>query len=134
MRRLGYRVVDEVITHMEGQRSQRVSTVYTRAALQSALGMLRDEPTPVDEVLQLVRNDVLAAITQVDHPRFFAFVPGPGNFVGTMADTLAAGFNVFAGHWLAGSGPAAVELQTIDWLCRECGLPPTAGGLFVSGG
>jgi glutamate/tyrosine decarboxylase-like PLP-dependent enzyme len=134
MRRLGYRVVDEVIAHMETQRTQRVSTVHTRAALESALGPLIDDPTPVDTVMQLVRGEVLEAITQVDHPRFFAFVPGPGNFVGTMADTLAAGFNVFAGHWLAGSGPAAVELQTIEWLCQECGLPDTAGGLFVSGG
>jgi aromatic-L-amino-acid decarboxylase len=100
MRRLGYRVVDELI----------------------------------DEVMRLVRGEVLEAITQVDHPRHFAFVPGAGNFVGAMADTLAAGFNVFAGHYLAGSGPAAVELQTIEWLCRECGLPDTAGGLFVSGG
>ncbi len=134
MRRFGYRIVDEVIGHVETQRTHRVSTVRPNAEILSALGDMRDDPTPVDDVLHLVRTEVLEAITQVDHPRFFAFVPGPGNFVATMADTLAAGFNVFAGHWLAGSGPAAVELQTIDWLCRECGLPATAGGLFVSGG
>jgi aromatic-L-amino-acid/L-tryptophan decarboxylase len=134
MRRLGYRVVDELIAHLETQSSHRVSTVRTRAELQSILGPLTDDPTPVDGVMALVRGQVLEAITQVDHPRHFAFVPGSGNFVGTMADTLAAGFNVFAGHYLAGSGPAAVELQTIEWLCGECGLPPTAGGLFVSGG
>ena len=27
-----------------------------------------------------------------------------------------------------------IELITIDWLREMCGLPPTAGGLFVSGG
>jgi len=134
MRRLGYRVVDELIAHLETQSSHRVSTVRSRADLESVLGPLTDDPTPVDDVMALVRGQVLEAITQVDHPRHFAFVPGSGNFVGTMADTLAAGFNVFAGHYLAGSGPAAVELQTIEWLCRECGLPPSAGGLFVSGG
>lgn len=134
MRRLGYRVVDELIAHLETQGSHRVSTVRTRAEMDSVLGPLSDEPTAVDEVMRLVRGEVLEAITQVDHPRHFAFVPGAGNFVGAMADTLAAGFNVFAGHYLAGSGPAAVEMQTIEWLCRECGLPATAGGLFVSGG
>lgn len=134
MRRLGYRVVDELIAHLETQGTHRVSTVRTRAEMDSVLGPLSDEPAPVDEVMRLVRGEVLEAITQVDHPRHFAFVPGSGNFVGTMADALAAGFNVFAGHYLAGSGPAAVELQTIEWLCRECGLPATAGGLFVSGG
>jgi glutamate/tyrosine decarboxylase-like PLP-dependent enzyme len=70
----------------------------------------------------------------VDHPRFFAFVPGPGSFVGAMADALAAGFNVFAGTWFESSGPAEIELVTLDWLRAACGLPETAGGLFVSGG
>jgi aromatic-L-amino-acid/L-tryptophan decarboxylase len=51
-----------------------------------------------------------------------------------MADALAAGFNPFAGNWLEGSGPAQVELVAIDWLREMCGLPETAGGLFVSGG
>jgi glutamate/tyrosine decarboxylase-like PLP-dependent enzyme len=51
-----------------------------------------------------------------------------------MADALASGFNVFAGTWLEGSGPAVIELVTIDWLRQMVGLPPSAGGLFVSGG
>lgn len=134
MRQLGYRVVDEIIAHLETQRSQHISVVRPHASLTETLGAFGEDPVPASAVMDMVCNEVLSAISQVDHPRFFAFVPGAGNFVGTMADTLAAGFNVFAGHWLAGSGPAAVELQTIEWLCRACGLPETAGGLFVSGG
>ena len=68
------------------------------------------------------------------HPRFFAFVPGPSNFVSVMADALAAGFNVFNGSWLGGSGAAAMELAVIDWFRQWCGFPESAGGLFVSGG
>ncbi|HEY6111268.1 MAG TPA: pyridoxal-dependent decarboxylase, partial [Chthoniobacterales bacterium] len=70
----------------------------------------------------------------VDHPRFFAFVPGPNNFVSAMADALAAGFNVFNGTWFGGSAAAALELGVVRWLCRVCGFPRDAGGLFVSGG
>jgi glutamate/tyrosine decarboxylase-like PLP-dependent enzyme len=70
----------------------------------------------------------------VDHPRFFAFVPGPNNFVSVMADALAAGFNTFTGTWFAGSGPAQVELTVINWLRQICGFPDGAGGLLVSGG
>src|SRR5262249_56007784 len=33
-----------------------------------------------------------------------------------------------------GSGTTQIELVTIDWLREMCGLPETAGGLFVSGG
>jgi glutamate/tyrosine decarboxylase-like PLP-dependent enzyme len=68
------------------------------------------------------------------HPRFFAFVPGPSNFVSVMADALASGFNVFNGSWLGGSSAAAMELAVIDWFRNWCGFPEGAGGLFVSGG
>src|SRR6266404_204068 len=53
---------------------------------------------------------------------------------GVEADAVAAGFNVFAGTWLEASGPTELELVTLDWLRHLCGLPSTAGGLFVSGG
>jgi glutamate/tyrosine decarboxylase-like PLP-dependent enzyme len=69
-----------------------------------------------------------------DHPRYFAFVPGPGNYVSAMADALASGFNVFGGTWLEGAGAAQVELVAIDWLRQACGLPESASGSFVSGG
>jgi aromatic-L-amino-acid decarboxylase len=86
------------------------------------------------ELLSQLERDVIPNNLHVDHPRFFAFVPGPNNFVSVMADALAAGFNVFNGTWFGGSAAAAVELGVVRWLCRTCGFPNTAGGLFVSGG
>ncbi len=134
MRSIGYRVVDMIVDHHESLREKPVSTQRTRMDLDAALGGFSESGTAPDEVLSLVEREVLSSIMSVDHPRFYAFVPGPGNFVGAMADALASGFNVFAGHWLAASGPAAVELQTIDLLRQACGLPESGGGLFVSGG
>lgn len=135
MRELGYGVVDAIVGHLMGIRDETVSVQRTRDELDARLGAeFAEAPTPAAEVLDLVRREVFTAITRVDHPRFYAFVPSPGNFVGAMADALAAGFNVFAGHWLAASSAGAVELQTIDFLRRACGLPEGAGGLFVSGG
>jgi aromatic-L-amino-acid decarboxylase len=84
------------------------------------------------EVLGFVEERVLAEIMHLDHPRFFAFVPGPGGFIGAMADALASGFNVFASTWLEGPAAAEIELVTIDWLRQMCGMPEGAGGLFVS--
>jgi glutamate/tyrosine decarboxylase-like PLP-dependent enzyme len=86
------------------------------------------------DVLQRTERDVLSNMMHTSHPRFFAFIPGPGNFIGAMADALASGYNVFAGTWLEGAGPAQVELVTLDWLRSACGLPARAGGLFTSGG
>ena len=51
-----------------------------------------------------------------------------------MADTLAAGHNIFNAVWLQGPGAAQIERLTVDWLRQIFGLPQTAGGAFVSGG
>jgi aromatic-L-amino-acid decarboxylase len=135
MRNLGYRVVDLLVEHCSDLPQKPV----TRRADRVTLEALLREPLPeqgIDAlaVLDQLERDVFGHIMHLDHPRFFAFVPSPSNFVGAMADALASGFNVFAGTWLEASGPAQIELVTIDWLRQACGLPDTAGGLFVSGG
>jgi len=134
MRVFGHRVVDVIVDHIETLRDRTVSIQKPRAELDARLGMFSDNPASPQDILDLVERDVMGAVTAVDHPRFYAFVPGPGSFVGAMADALASGFNVFAGHWLAASGPGAVELQTVDLLRQACGFPEGSGGLFVSGG
>lgn len=135
MRAMGYRVIDLIVDHLESLGDGTVGTVATPAQLDAHLW----EPLPEHgrdplDVLDRVWRHVLACTLHLDHPRFFGFVPSPGNFVGAMADALSAGFNVFAGTWLEASGPAMVELVTLEWLCRLCDLPARAGGLFVSGG
>jgi glutamate/tyrosine decarboxylase-like PLP-dependent enzyme len=135
MRQIGYRVVDRLVDHLATLPTQRVGTKGDPVALIKAL----TEPVPeqgmeFEAVLDQVERDVLANTMHVNHPRFFAYVPGPGNFVGAMADALISGYNVFAGTWISGSGPAAVELTVLEWLREMCELPASAGGVFVSGG
>jgi glutamate/tyrosine decarboxylase-like PLP-dependent enzyme len=135
MRQIGYRVVDRLVDHLATLPTQRVGTKADPAVLMKAVS----EPVPeqgmeFEAVLDQVERDVLANTMHVNHPRFFAYVPGPGNFIGAMADALISGYNVFAGTWISGSGPAAVELTVLEWLREMCGLPASAGGVFVSGG
>ncbi len=135
MRELGYRVVDMLVDHFDRLPSEPVATVPSRRALEEKLR----EPIPergvdIDAVLQRVEQDVLGNMMHVDHRRFFAFIPSPSNYVSVMADALATGFNVFAGTWLEGAGPAQIEMVTVDWLRELCGMPEGTGGLFVSGG
>jgi hypothetical protein len=135
MRSLGYRVIDLLVEHFDTQLTKTVMHIGKRADLEKRLREpLPEKATGVSSVINQLRENVLNHISHVDHPRFFAFVPSPSNFVSVMADTLAAGFNVFAGTWLEASGPAEIELVTLDWLRQLCNLPDTAGGLFVSGG
>ncbi len=135
MRELGRLVVDLLVDHYSGIHDERVGRKAPRLELETALGgALPDGPSDPMELFGTLKERVFDNSLHIDHPRFFAFVPSPNNFVSVMADTLAAGFNAFAGTYFAGSGPAQVEATVIDWLCRICGLPDSAGGLLVSGG
>ena len=135
MRTLGYRVVDILVEHFEQLRDKPVTCKSDRPTLEKQLReALPEQGTDTAKVLKQLEQVVFSNIMHLDHPRFFAFVPSPSNFVSVMADTLVSGYNVFSGTWLEASGPAEVELVTIDWLRQLCGLPDSAGGLFVSGG
>lgn len=135
MRRLGYRVIDLLVEHFAGLADQRVANEPNLAEIRARLGgEVPERGRPPDEVLNQVHGEVFSAMAHLTHPRFFAFVPSPGNFVGVMADALAAGFNPFLGSWAVAAGPAQIELNVLEWLRRVCGFPETAGGLFVSGG
>jgi glutamate/tyrosine decarboxylase-like PLP-dependent enzyme len=135
MRSLGHRVVDLIVDHLTTLREQPAGREARRAELEPLLR----EPPPEEgrdpaEVLARIERDVLSWMGRVHHPRFFAFVPSPSNYVGVLADALATAHNVFAGTWLESSGPAMLEIVTLEWLREWCGLPDGAGGLFVSGG
>ena len=135
MRRLGYQVVDMLVEHVSNVRDKPV----TRAKDHATLARMLHEPPPndgqdLDVILQTVRDDIFTNVMHLDHPRFFAFAPGPSNFVSVMADTLASGFNVFAGVFLESSAAAQIEVTVLDWLRQLCGLPESAGGVLVSGG
>jgi aromatic-L-amino-acid/L-tryptophan decarboxylase len=135
MRRFGYRVIDLLVDHFKNLSDQPVGAKLDPKSIAALL----DEQPPEhgcdpNELLSLLERDVFPNNLHLDHPRFFAFVSSPGNFVSTMADALVSGFNVFAGTWLGGSAATSVELLVIDWMRRFCGMSESAGGLLVSGG
>lgn len=135
MRDLGYQAVNEVVDHLTTLRDRPVGSPPDREMLEAFMdAALPAEPRDAVEVMKEAVEHVREFVVHTDHPRFLAYIPGPSTYVGAVADFLASGFNVFAGQWLVGSGPAIIERITIDWLRTVCGFPSTAGGLFVNGG
>src|ERR1051326_6942696 len=96
MRALGYRVIDILVEHFATLQDQRIGA---KAVPEEIYAKLSEPPpeqgTPYGPLLDQLMRDVFPSTMHVNHPRFFAFVPGPGNYAGVMAETLAAGFNVF---------------------------------------
>lgn len=135
MRAMGYRVVDALIEREAVLDDGPAWQGATRARLEE---LLREPPPdraqPFESILHQLVHDVLPWRARVDHPRFFAFVPGSPTWPGVLADFLAAGYNVFQGSWLGGSGASEIELIVLDWFKDWIGYPAEAGGLFLSGG
>lgn len=70
---------------------------------------------------------------KVGHPRFFSCIPSPASPLSWLGDALTSAFNPFGGSWDAASGVCTVEASLIEWIADRFGLPPSAGGQFVSG-
>lgn len=135
MRRLGYAAIDRIVEHYSSLDRQRVAT----PAVPEELSALVAEPLPragrgTDETLNKFFDTILPRATLVNHPRFFAYVPGPGSFIGGLGAACASMTNLFVGTWLGGASMAPFETQTVDWLREALGLPPTFSGLLTSGG
>lgn len=135
LRKLGYAVIDEMVNHYTTIHDKPASTTKTRDELEMLLREpIPTRPTAPDVVLEQAVRDVFGNVMYTEHPRFFAFVPGPSNAVSAIAAMLTAGYNAFAGTWLEASGAGMVEVLTLDWLRELLGMPEGTGGLFTSGG
>jgi glutamate/tyrosine decarboxylase-like PLP-dependent enzyme len=135
MQQLGERALAMVIDHFEHNREAPTARTLSRADTERLLHAPPPEHgTPVEQSLDLLAEHVFPNTFKADHPRFYAFVPSPTNFVSVVGDLLMSGHNVFAGHWLASSAATQIELTVVDWLRQACGLPESASGIMVSGG
>lgn len=135
MQALGTRALQMVMDHHDGIRALHTTQSISRVEAERLLhAPLNEAPMAVDDLLDTLARDVFPNSFKADHPRFYAFVPSPSNFVSAVGDFLTSGHNVFSGHWLASSAASQIELTVLDWLRSACGFPAEAGGIFVSGG
>ncbi|MEN1784519.1 MAG: aminotransferase class V-fold PLP-dependent enzyme [Bacteroidota bacterium] len=136
MRKLGYQMIDAVVAHHLRQSEKLPVSTATRAEMDALL--LEDapeHPTDPQKTMQFIVDEVLPKSTLLSHPKSFAFVPGPSNYVSVIGDALATGYNVFSGSWVSSPVAAGLEIATIQWLLQWFGFPKKkGGGIFTSGG
>jgi glutamate/tyrosine decarboxylase-like PLP-dependent enzyme len=134
LRRLGYGVIDRLVDHyatLDGKPPVPVPDPDWSAA---SVPPCPDGPTDPAAALDYLFDEVLARAQYTSHPRFFARIGAPSNPVSVLADLAGAGVNVFAGGWVGGAGPSAVELAVLGWLRDWMGMPDETEGVLVSGG
>ncbi len=93
-----------------------------------------DEPTSEGALVDHLRKIMFDGSIYPGSPRFMAFITGAGTVPGAVADLLAAALNQNVGVWRL--APAATEIEQFlgRWFAKAFGLPPSAGGLVVTGG
>jgi glutamate/tyrosine decarboxylase-like PLP-dependent enzyme len=135
MKDQGYQVIDAIVEHRTKMTDKKVYATNSYEVLNDIvkreMPLIGEDPSEVfKELDHLISNNV----AHLDHPRFFSFIPGPSNYYSVLADTLATGYNVFAGHWMGGAYAAMIETRTLEWLAEIMEFPKESGGIFTSGG
>jgi glutamate/tyrosine decarboxylase-like PLP-dependent enzyme len=134
MRELLEHTTQRAISYLEALDERRVAPSPEAIANLATLDQpLPNEPTPPEQVIELLDRVCSPATMAMAGPRFFGFVIG-----GSLPVTLAA--NWLAGAWDQNSGlytptPATAQLEQValTWLLDIFKLPATCGGAFVTG-
>jgi L-2,4-diaminobutyrate decarboxylase len=87
-----------------------------------------------ERALELFAEVLAPATISVDHPNFLSFIPAAPTEAATTFDLAVSASSIYGGSWMEGAGAVFAENQVLSWLAQECGLPSTAGGVFVQGG
>ena len=100
-------------------------------ALRGLIGAAGRDPA---EVLELFSSRLATAVISCDSPRFLSFIPAAPTKVSLLFDMVVSCSSLQGTTWLEAAGAVAAENQALAVLADLVGLPPEAGGCFVSGG
>ncbi|MEO5974954.1 MAG: aminotransferase class V-fold PLP-dependent enzyme [Ilumatobacteraceae bacterium] len=108
---------------------------YTLSELRKIVGdTIKPEGRNGLDVLKEFVDELAPSCISVDHPLFLSFVPGAPTESSVLFDLVVAASNIYGGSWLEGAGAVYAENQALRWISDLAGMPPTSGGVFVSGG
>jgi aromatic-L-amino-acid decarboxylase len=97
-------------------------------------GLLGPDGTDPDQVLGIYTSTIAPAVISADSPRFLGFIPAAPTKASLLFDMLVSCASIQGISWLEASGAVHAENQVLRLLADAAGLPPSAGGVFVSGG
>jgi glutamate/tyrosine decarboxylase-like PLP-dependent enzyme len=97
-------------------------------------GLLGDQPHNPDQVLGVFTSCLAPAVISADSPRFLGFIPAAPTKASLLFDMLVSCASIQGISWLEAAGAIHAENQVLRLIADRAGLPPSAGGCFVSGG
>jgi aromatic-L-amino-acid decarboxylase len=82
-----------------------------------------EQAEPFGNVLRDLDELIVPALTNWQHPRFFAYFAVTASEPGILAELLAAAMQQVAITWRASPASTELELRTVDWVRQLLGLP-----------
>src|ERR1039457_3969134 len=105
------------------------------AELEAVLaGLLSEEGHNPDQVLGVYTSALAPAVISADSPRFLGFIPAAPTKAALLFAMLVSCASIQGISWLEAAGAIHAENQVLRLMADRAGLPPGAGGCFVSGG
>jgi glutamate/tyrosine decarboxylase-like PLP-dependent enzyme len=132
--RLARMILDYVVDRRRNSPPQ-LDGPRTPDELAAATGtMITPDGLGYDAAFALFRDVLAPACISSDNPRYLAFVPTAPTEAATFFDLAVSAANIYGDWWLEGAGAIYAENATLAWLASLAGFPPSAGGVFLSGG
>jgi glutamate/tyrosine decarboxylase-like PLP-dependent enzyme len=99
-----------------------------------APSMINEHGTAPEEVLNVFEKVLAPAVISIDSPRYLSFIPTAPTKASLLFDLVVSAGSLNGISWLDASGAVWAENQALRFLSDLAGMPPQAGGCFVSGG
>jgi aromatic-L-amino-acid decarboxylase len=131
VRRLGHRMVDEMLEHVRTVADRPVWQPMPDAS-RAALGVASlKSPEALATIYEDFVEHVLPYGLGNIHPRFWGWVIGTGTFTGALAEFLATAMNVNT----AGFNTSIIPLEEVvlGWLAEMLRLPTSSSGILLTG-
>ncbi len=106
----------------------------SRESFEQLTGLIGESGNDPEAVLRLFAEHLATAVVSCDSPRFLAFIPAAPTKAALLFDMIVSCSSLQGTSWLEAAGAVAAENQVLEFLGALAGLPPGAGGCFVSGG
>jgi glutamate/tyrosine decarboxylase-like PLP-dependent enzyme len=107
----------------------------TLAELTARVGKtITEDGRPADEVMAQFAEVLAPSCISSDSPRYLAFIPEAPTKASQLFDVVVSASAIVGESWMEASGAVYAENEALRWIADLAGLPPAAGGTFVSGG
>lgn len=132
LKALSHRIVDDSVAYLRDihdRPSWRAMPGDVKAFFTSPMPR---KPGEIDGIYREVTENLMPYPMGNNHPRFWSWYMGAGNYTGALGDFLAAiqGSNLGGGNHAA----ALLDQQVLSWCKEMTGFPASASGTLTSGG